>query len=122
MQETLWDSFVCGARLFDSGAFLEAHEIWESRWRVESEPTSRLRLQGLIQVAAAFHKLLAVGAQDSASRLLTRGLAKLDACPIAAWDFDLSTFLHGLRACARALADGSFDRSAIPRIDPGGGS
>jgi predicted metal-dependent hydrolase len=114
--ETLSDAFVRGAFLFDSGAFFEAHEIWEDRWRVEPDPTLRLCLQGLIQVAAAFHKLLVVGAEDSALRLLARGLAKLDACPATVRDLELGRFHDGLRTCAHALATGSFDRAAIPKI------
>ena len=73
--------FARGARLFDAGAFFEAHEAWEERWLVETNETRRRLLQGLIQVAAAFHKLIVMGSADSASRLLAKGLAKLDSSP-----------------------------------------
>ncbi len=115
LPETLVDAFLRGALLFDSGAFFEAHEAWEERWRVETDADSRRCLQGLIQVAAAFHKLVAK-APDSASRLLARGLAKLDACPASGLGSDLSAFRERLRACAEALADPGFDRSTIPKI------
>jgi len=105
-----------GAALFDSGAFFEAHEAWEERWRVETDPTSKLSLQGLIQVAAAFHKLLALRSPAAASRLLAKGLAKLDACPAHADYASLGAFREGVRACAQALAAGAFDRSAIPKL------
>jgi hypothetical protein len=115
LPESLVDAFLRGALLFDSGAFFEAHEAWEERWRVETDADSRRCLQGLIQVAAAFHKLVAK-APDSASRLIAQGLAKLDACPASALGSDLSAFREGLRACAEALADPAFDRSTIPKI------
>jgi predicted metal-dependent hydrolase len=43
-----------GVRCFNSGAFFEAHEHWESVWLVAQEPEKTF-LQGLIQVAASFH-------------------------------------------------------------------
>jgi uncharacterized protein len=116
VSETLSDAFRRGALLFDAGAFFEAHEAWEDRWRIETDELSRLCLQGLIQVAAAFHKLAAIGAPDSAARLLARGLAKLDACPASTLDLNMGAFREGLRACALALATGRFDRTEIPRL------
>ena len=55
-----------GARLLDEGAFFDAHEAWEERWRVETDEASRRLLQELMQYAAGFHKLLVM--RDSASR------------------------------------------------------
>jgi hypothetical protein len=116
VSETLSDAFRRGALLFDAGAFFEAHEAWEDRWRIETDAISRLCLQGLIQVAAAFHKLAIVGDPESASRLLARGLAKLDACPASTLDPNMGAFREGLRACAFGLATGRFDRTEIPRL------
>ncbi len=116
MSETLSDAFRRGALLFDDGAFFEAHDAWEGRWRIETDGASRLCLQGLIQVAAGFHKLAVIGAPDSASRLLARGLAKLDACPASTLDPNMGTFREALRACALALATGRFDLAQIPRL------
>jgi predicted metal-dependent hydrolase len=111
------EAFVRGAWLFDSGAFFEAHEAWEELWRVETDETQRRLLQGLIQVAAAFHKLFAIGSAASASRLLAKGMDKLDSCPPSVGDVDVAAFRDGVRACAEALAAGCLDRGAIPRID-----
>ncbi len=102
MSETLSEAFRRGARLFDAGAFFEAHEAWEERWRIETDPACRICLQGLIQVAAAFHKLIVSGAEEPASRLLARGLAKLEACPVSTLDPCIGAFRDELRA--RALA------------------
>jgi predicted metal-dependent hydrolase len=113
---TLDQAFAHGARLFDAGAFFEAHEAWEDHWRVATDAGTRRFLQGLIQVAAAFHKLVVVKSPASASRLLARGLAKLDVCPNAIAACGLGAFLEALHACAQALATGSFDGSPIPKI------
>jgi predicted metal-dependent hydrolase len=110
------DGFARGALLFDSGAFFEAHEAWEMGWLVETDPTQRRFLQGLIQVAAGFHKLLATGSVDSASRLIAKGMAKLDACPARVGCTDVATFRDGVRAWAHDLATGRFDRAAIPKV------
>jgi predicted metal-dependent hydrolase len=111
------DAFLRGARLFDAGAFFEAHEAWEEHWRVEGDETQRRFLQGLIQIAAAFHQLVVIGSADAASRLLAKGLAKLDACPAQVTDMNLGAFHLGVHAYARTLAAGRFDPSAIPKID-----
>jgi predicted metal-dependent hydrolase len=110
-------AFVRGARLFDAGAFFEAHEAWEDRWRITTDETERRFLQGLIQVAAALHKLLVMGSPEAASRLFARALAKLDACPADLTreeGFDLTAFRRAIHACADALAGGRFDRTAVP--------
>ena len=107
------EAFETGARLFDAGEFWNAHEAWEERWRVESDPAQRRFLQGLIQIAAACHKLLVMGSPDSASRLFAKALAKLDVLPA---DLDLVSFRDGVGACARALEEGHFERASIPRL------
>ena len=72
--------------------------LWEERWRVETDETSRRLLQGLIQIAAGLHKFVAVRDPASASRLLAKGLAKLDGCA------EVAEFRAGMVACANALA------------------
>ncbi|HEY2734587.1 MAG TPA: DUF309 domain-containing protein, partial [Polyangiales bacterium] len=51
------DALRAGASLFNDGRFFDAHEAWEDRWRATHDDTERRFLQGLIQIAAAFHKL-----------------------------------------------------------------
>lgn len=115
---SLRTAFEVGARAFDAGAFWEAHEAWEEHWRESTDPTLRVRLQGLIQIAAALHKLVVMDSPDSASRLFAKGLAKLDALP-ADFEIDLPSFIDATRACARALAEGRFEASLIPRLRGG---
>ena len=115
------DALLRGATLFDGGAFFEAHEAWEERWRVTRIESERRLLQGLIQIAAALHKLIVMGAPEAAARLFARGLAKLDASPddcAAEHGLDLVAFREGIRRCATDLAALRFDRSAIPRMAP----
>ncbi|HSO33792.1 MAG TPA: DUF309 domain-containing protein [Labilithrix sp.] len=114
-------ALVRGARLFDRGEFFEAHDAWEERWRVTPVETERRFLQGLIQIAAALHKLLVMGSPEAAGRLFARGLAKLDASPddcAAEHGLDLVAFREGIRRCAADLEAQSFDRAAVPRMLP----
>lgn len=108
--------FSAGALLFDEGRFFEAHEAWEEHWLAETEETKRRFLQGLIQVAAGFHKLVVQDQPDSAERLLAKGLAKLDACSEPIDGVDLARFRDAVRSCASELSAGRFDRSRIPKL------
>jgi predicted metal-dependent hydrolase len=54
------EGFACnleaGIRHFARHEFFEAHEVWEDQWHIEEGDAKKL-LQGLIQVAAGFHKI-----------------------------------------------------------------
>jgi predicted metal-dependent hydrolase len=65
-----------GARRFDQGRWFEAHEVWEDVWLAERGAVRQL-LQGLIQVAAGFHKGLVQGRPTGMVRLLGAGLSRL---------------------------------------------
>ncbi len=111
------EAFLRGARLFDVGAFFEAHEAWEERWLVETDAGGRLFFQGLIQIAAGFHKLRVAGDRASAARLLERGLAKLEACPAAIAGTSLAPFCDAVRGWRDALRiEGGRDPPGIPRL------
>ena len=45
-----------GIALFNAGKFWEAHEAWEEIWKNHPED-GRFFIQGLIQLAAAYHQL-----------------------------------------------------------------
>ena len=115
-------TFVRGARLHNAGAFFEAHDAWEELWKAEADPLRRRFLQGLIQVTAAFHKLLVQRGPASAQNLLALGLAKLEPYPADYLGVALGEFRDAARACvpsiAAAEADAAriddFDRSKIP--------
>jgi predicted metal-dependent hydrolase len=69
-----------GAALFDAGRHWDAHEAWEAGW-LEASGDDRRFLQGLIQVAAGFHKLLVQGNRRGALRLWARALRRLEGIP-----------------------------------------
>lgn len=48
--------FQRGIALFNAGKFWEAHEAWEEIWKNRPED-GRFFIQGLIQLAAAYHQL-----------------------------------------------------------------
>jgi hypothetical protein len=70
-----------GRAAFNRGEFFLAHELWEVLWLDLRQPLGRskalrLRVQGLIQIAAGLHHLQS-GRRRPATTLLRRGLAKL---------------------------------------------
>ena len=71
--------FQKGVEQFNRGQFFEAHETWEEIWLAAAEP-ERTFLQGIIQVAAAFHHYQR-GNRPGAQSLLEAGLNKLECFP-----------------------------------------
>lgn len=67
-------------RLFNTEYFFEAHEVLEDVWHVE-RGESRLFLQGLIQVCAAYHHFQN-GNLVGAITLLERGADKMRRYPL----------------------------------------
>lgn len=73
--------FDQGARAYLQGEFFDAHEFWEEIWRDEKDEEVRQFLQGLIQVAASMHKIVAQNKPAPAARLLERALLRLRPYP-----------------------------------------
>jgi predicted metal-dependent hydrolase len=93
------EQFRRGITLFNARKFFEAHEVWEELWLAESEPEKTF-LQGLIQVAAAFHHH-GRGNSRGTQSLLAAGLAKLASFP----DDHRGIALGELRTGARQWAE-----------------
>jgi len=116
--------FAQGERLHNEGEFYEAHEAWESIWIDELNDEWRIFVQGLIQVTSAFHKLFVQREPGGASRLLLRGLEKLDKYPPDYLGVALGPFREGARACVAAMSGlaakspliDQFDRALVPRL------
>ena len=72
--------FLEGVHNFNSRKFWEAHESWETLW-LAAESDLEQFLQGLIQVAAAYHHVQR-GTYRGAPRLFAAGLRRLDAFPM----------------------------------------
>jgi len=73
------EKFERGLRHFNAREFFEAHEVWEEVWLTEGEPEKTF-LQGIIQIAAAFHHYRR-GNTDGAETLLAAGIVKISRFP-----------------------------------------
>jgi uncharacterized protein len=73
------ERFERGLEHFNARKFFEAHEVWEEVWLVEDEPEKTF-LQGIIQIAAAFHHYRR-GNSDGAETLLAAGIVKISRFP-----------------------------------------
>ncbi|HEY7140876.1 MAG TPA: DUF309 domain-containing protein [Methylomirabilota bacterium] len=96
------------------GLFFEVHELLEPVWFRAAEPV-RTALQGVIQVAVAFHHL-ENGNREGARSLLTLGVAKLAEAGTAL-PIDTRAWLAELRPALAALAtaDGAAPAPRWPR-------
>ncbi|HJK94103.1 MAG TPA: DUF309 domain-containing protein [Polyangiaceae bacterium LLY-WYZ-15_(1-7)] len=74
---TLAEALEAGRALYRAGEPFEAHEVWEDAWRPLPRGPERTLLQGLIQLAAAAHKLRSGERVRGAPRLLRKAAAKL---------------------------------------------
>src|ERR1700681_2967726 len=66
---------------FNARRFWEAHEAWETIWLVAESDVEQF-LQGLIQIAAAYHHVQR-GTYRGAGRLFEAGLKRLEPFPAA---------------------------------------
>ena len=72
--------FLEGLDRFNARRFWDAHESWEELW-LEAESDVVTYLQGLIQLAAAYHHIQR-GTLRGAGRLFDAALQKLEAFPL----------------------------------------
>lgn len=110
-----------GAALFNQGLYWEAHEAWEELW-LELSGDPKVFLQGLIQLAAAYHKATVQGQPRGCVSLHLRALAKLSAAPRDLLGVDSAPLLAAARltldAARRWLAGeaAGIDPALLPRI------
>lgn len=98
------EQFGEGVSLFNSGQYFRAHEVWEELWLASSGADKKF-LQGLIQLAAAFHHHSRRNFSGAAS-LLKSSCAKLAQFPTAHWGIDLGSLFKNLKEW-QALSEGS---------------
>src|SRR5580692_2885350 len=107
--------FQKGLDSFNSSHFYDAHEHWEEVW-LETPNPEKLFLQGLIQVAAAFHHY----SRDNAlgcRKLLHAGLTKLDLFPPEHSGLAIEPLRSSVRVWILELEAGRSPETArIPRI------
>ncbi|MGA8223066.1 MAG: DUF309 domain-containing protein [Candidatus Acidiferrales bacterium] len=109
------EKFDLGLAHFNSRKFSEAHEIWEEIWLVEAEPEKTF-LQGLIQLAAAYHHY-GRGNPSGAESLLASGIVKLTRFPPDHRGLAIADLRATAKQWARLLGEGK-DPGAVrlPKI------
>jgi predicted metal-dependent hydrolase len=95
--------FERGLRHFNAREFFEAHEVWEEVWLVEAEPEKTF-LQGIIQIAAAFHHYRR-GNSDGAETLLAAGIVKITRFPADHRGLAIHDLREEAKLWARALGE-----------------
>ncbi len=115
-------ALAIGELLFNQGLYFDCHEFLEGRWRKEREPW-RTCLQGIIQIAAAFHKLeLEPDARGGAAELLEKGLARLSRSRDLLGAETVSGIEQALREPLEAVRSGGLRSSRAPRLSWAGRS
>ncbi|MFY9559676.1 MAG: DUF309 domain-containing protein [Terriglobales bacterium] len=119
MQENLWRR---GLALFNSSRFFDAHEVLEDVWR-EAPRHSRLRrhLQGMVQLAVAFHHQ-STGNRVGARSVLERALGNLNGAEESFPDLDLKRLRASLKPWREQLAEAGSRPSRLSSARPTDGS
>src|ERR1700688_5197286 len=84
-----------GLEAFNSDHFYEAHEHWEEVW-LETPDPDKMFLQGLIQVAAAFHHHSRANLLGTRN-MLQAGLMKLDRFPAVHGGLEIEALREAVR-------------------------
>lgn len=109
------DNFARGIEQFNRREFFESHESWEEAWLRAPEPDKTF-LQGIIQVAAAFHHYTR-GNRQGAESLMRLGLSKLESFSEDYRGLHLEAFRIAVREWLAALAQGRVPADeTLPRI------
>jgi uncharacterized protein len=104
-----------GLEAFNSAHFYDAHEHWEEVW-LETPHPDKMFLQGLIQVAAAFHHYSRANMLGTRN-LLRAGLLKLDRFPDVHGGLEIEALRQAVRGWLAALDAGEIpERRKPPRI------
>ena len=112
--------FRKGLEAFNSGHFYDAHEHWEEVWLKTLDP-EKMFLQGLIQVAAAFHHYSRANRQGT-QNLLQAGLTKIERFPHIHRGMELEPLRVAVRRWLAALEGGNDPaKHEIPQIEYHGG-
>jgi predicted metal-dependent hydrolase len=108
--------FRKGLSAFNSGQFYEAHEHWEEVW-LETPNPEKAFLQGLIQIAAAYHHHSRANRQGT-QNLLIAGLAKIESFPVVHREINVEFLRAVVRRWVQVLQDGEDpENNEIPQIE-----
>lgn len=117
-------TFREGVAAYKRGEYYKAHERWEELWRIEPEGPTKQFLQGLIQTAAALHKLYSMKSAQGAIRLFERARARLSSASDGMGGVDVKGLVRGIERAlaelARLAEEGRTDlpASLVPVIGP----
>src|ERR1700694_2131939 len=100
-----------GLEAFNSAHFYDAHEHWEEVW-LEAPNPDKMSLQGLIQVAAAFHHYSRANLLGTRN-LLQAGLLKLDCFPEVHGGLQIEALREGVRGWLGTLRRGGSERTRL---------
>ena len=104
-----------GVALFNTHKFWEAHEAWEKIW-LASSGDEKLFLQGLIQLAAAYHHLQR-GTYRGGIRLFAAAFAKLEAFPESYAEIERESAVAAARGHRARMVEGErIDSSEYPKL------
>jgi uncharacterized protein len=101
-----------GLEAFNSAHFYDAHEHWEEVW-LETPNPDKMFLQGLIQVAAAFHHYSRANVLGTRN-LLRAGLLKLDCFPEVHGGLEIEALRQAVRGWLADLDAGEIPESRKP--------
>lgn len=115
MNTALHESLRQGIEEFNSERFFEAHEAWEHVWLASAGAEKRF-LQGIIQIAAAFHHYQR-GNWNGACSLLKAGLGRLRDAPATHAGIAVEALRRAAREWAQALQQGRDPgKVSLPKI------
>ncbi|MGZ5473193.1 MAG: DUF309 domain-containing protein [Thermoanaerobaculia bacterium] len=111
----LHPSLAAGLELFNAREFWHAHEALESLW-LEASGDEKTFLQGLIQLAAAYHHVQR-GTFRGAIRLFDAALSKLATVPVHFFGVDCTDVVAAARKHRTMLAKGEhIDGGELPKF------
>lgn len=108
------DQYLRGIGLLNSAQFFDAHEALEDVWRA-APPENKKFLQGLVQVAVAFHHY-STGNRVGMRSVLERAIRNLAEPSGSFGRFHLTSLLRSLDQWREAM-DNNLPAPALPRID-----
>lgn len=101
--------------LFNQGLFFDCHEYLETAWKAARGPWKTC-FQGLIQIAAGFHKLELSPGSTGAAELIEKGMEKLMRSPQTLRPEFKAEIGARLEKIPPAIRSGNFDVAAAPRL------
>ena len=108
------EHFTAGVAHFNRCEFWEAHESWETIWLVAESEVEQF-LQGLIQIAAAYHHVKR-GTYRGAIRLFEAGLRRLEPYPARYCDLDRAAVASAARTLREQLLEQRTDAIEYPQL------